>query len=74
MESALGGNPTNDDAAAVKPAVSAMEDGGTNWFYQVHNRLSDIGIPYEVYSRAGVETPRGSFGMGYRIRITPDRS
>ena len=36
--------------------------------------LSDIGIPYEVYSRAGVETPRGSFGMGYRIRITPDRS
>lgn len=36
--------------------------------------LSDIGIPYEVYARAGVETPRGSFGMGYRIRITPDRS
>lgn len=34
--------------------------------------LSDIGIPYEVYHRAGIETPRGSFGMGYRIRITPD--
>lgn len=34
--------------------------------------VADIGIPHEVYRRAGVETPRGSFGMGYRIRITPE--
>ena len=34
--------------------------------------LSDIGIPFEVFRRAGIEVPRGSFGMGYRIRITPD--
>ncbi len=34
--------------------------------------LSDIGIPSEVYRRAGLEIPPGSFGMGYRIRITPD--
>ena len=34
--------------------------------------LSDIGIPSEVYRRAGIAVPAGSFGMGYRIRITPE--
>jgi len=41
MEYALGGNPTNDDHAAVAPAIFMADDAGTNWFYQVNQERTD---------------------------------
>ena len=49
MECALGGNPTNDDAAAVAPVAVIMADaGGTNWFYHVHNQNTDTNLTFTV--------------------------
>ena len=48
LEYAFGGNPTNDDAAAVKPVVSTLVEGGTNWFYHVHNERDDDLLTYTV--------------------------
>ena len=41
MEYALGGNPTNDDHAAVAPATFTADETGTNWFYQVNQERTD---------------------------------
>ena len=41
MEYALGGNPTNDDAAAVSPKTYTADEGGTNWFYHVSDQRTD---------------------------------
>jgi len=43
MEYALGGNPTNDDYAAIAPVSYTAVDDGTNWFYHVHNERTDDG-------------------------------
>lgn len=40
LEYALGGNPTNNDAAALLPVYTIAADGGTNWFYHVHKERS----------------------------------
>jgi hypothetical protein len=49
LEYALGGNPTNDDAAAVLPVGMLAEDNGTNWLYYVHTeRVGDTGLVYRV--------------------------
>jgi len=48
MEYAFGGNPTNADAALVKPMVSTLVDGGTNWFYHVHNERDDDQLTYTI--------------------------
>lgn len=39
LEYALGGNPTNDDAAVVLPEFSTAPAG--DWFYYVHNQRTD---------------------------------
>ena len=45
MEYALGGNPTLNDAAAVRPVFQALE----NHFYYVHNeRTDDTNLTYTV--------------------------
>jgi hypothetical protein len=41
LEYALGGNPQVNDAAALQPALMAMSDGGTNWFYYIQSRRTD---------------------------------
>jgi hypothetical protein len=41
MEYALGGNPTNDDAAAISPSTFTAADGDTHWFYHVYNKRTD---------------------------------
>lgn len=47
LEYALGGNPTNDDAAVVLPTASLSGDG--SWFYHVHNeRTDDTNVVYTV--------------------------
>jgi hypothetical protein len=46
LEYALGGNPTNDDAATIMPTASAGNDG---WFYYVHDeRTDDDSLNYTV--------------------------
>ncbi|RKX38053.1 MAG: hypothetical protein DRP64_16360, partial [Verrucomicrobia bacterium] len=46
VEYALGGNPTNADAAAVLP-VFDVQNG--NWFYHIHNeRTDDTNLTYTV--------------------------
>ena len=53
MEYALGGNPTINDASAIAPVSFMAEDGGTNWFYYVHNeRTDDESLDYTL----GTET------------------
>lgn len=41
MEYALGGNPTNDDAAVVSPKTYTEDDGGTDYFYHVSDQRTD---------------------------------
>lgn len=41
MEYALGGNPTNDDSVAIAPVSYLAVDGGTNYFYYIHNERTD---------------------------------
>ncbi|MCF7818229.1 MAG: hypothetical protein K9M54_10140 [Kiritimatiellales bacterium] len=51
VEYALGGNPTNADAAAVLPISSITASSGTNWLEYVYRRRSDAGVQgltYEV--------------------------
>ena len=48
MEYALGGNPTNDDAAAVSPDTHMADDGGASWFYHVHNQNTDPSLVFTV--------------------------
>ena len=49
MEYALGGNPTNDDHAAVAPATYTADDGGTNWFYHVYDkRVDDAALTFTL--------------------------
>jgi hypothetical protein len=48
MEYALGGNPTNDDAAAVSPETYTADESGTNWFYHVHNQNTDTDLTFTV--------------------------
>ena len=66
MEYAFGGNPTNADAAAVNPTVATLVEGGTNWFYHVHNERTDDdslsytldladNLAYPVWTNAGLE-------------------
>ena len=53
LEYALGGIPTNSDAASVLPISGMMEDGGTNWMYYTYNRRLDATarqLAYEVVS------------------------
>jgi len=57
MEYALGGNPTNDDAAAVAPYAVIMADaGGTNWFYHVHNQNTDTDLTFTVGATTNLVT------------------
>jgi hypothetical protein len=45
MEYVLGGNPTNDDASAIAPAIFVADDGGTDYFYQVNQeRTGDTSL------------------------------
>jgi M6 family metalloprotease-like protein len=54
-EYALGGNPTNSDAASVLPVFDILQDDGSNWFYYVHNeRIDDITLIYTVQSRTNL--------------------
>ncbi|MDF7823872.1 hypothetical protein P4B35_07590 [Pontiellaceae bacterium B12227] len=49
MEYGLGGNPTNDDHAAVAPATFTADDGGTNWFYHIYDqRVNDAALTFTV--------------------------
>ena len=41
VEYGLGGNPTNNDAAAVLPTSGIVADGGTNWLEYVYRRRTD---------------------------------
>ncbi|VGO18316.1 autotransporter outer membrane beta-barrel domain-containing protein [Pontiella sulfatireligans] len=41
MEYALGGNPTNDDAAVVSPKTYTEDDGGTDYFYHFSDQRTD---------------------------------
>jgi len=44
LEYALGGNPTNDDAAAFMPTTPGiMESGGTNYLVYTYRRRTDDG-------------------------------
>ncbi|VGO18370.1 Ig-like domain-containing protein [Pontiella sulfatireligans] len=56
MEYALGGNPTNDDAAAVSPSTYMADDGGTNWFYHVYNQNQDPDLTFEVGATSNLVT------------------
>jgi hypothetical protein len=57
MEYALGGNPTNDDAAAVAPDYFAANEGGTDWFYHVHNRNTDPALSFSVGATSELTLP-----------------
>ncbi len=51
IEYALGGIPTNSDAAAVAPSAFLKDVSGTNWFYYVYRRRLDAaerGLQYAV--------------------------
>ncbi len=51
MEYALGGNPTNDDAAAVSPKTYTADDGGTDYFYHVSDqRDGDASLTFTLGS------------------------
>ncbi len=41
MEYGLGGNPTNDDAGAVRPIANMVDIGGTNWMEYIYRRRTD---------------------------------
>jgi len=56
MEYALGGNPTNDDAAAVSPDTFMADAGGTNWFYHVHNQNQDSSLTFTVGATTNLVT------------------
>jgi hypothetical protein len=60
MEYALGGNPTNDDAAVVGPEISTAIDTGTNWFYHVYNERTD--------------DPRLSYELGRKLNLVFDQN
>ncbi len=48
-EYALGGIPTEDDAATVLPEFGIAEDAGTDWFYYIHNeRTDDASLTFTV--------------------------
>ncbi|VGO12578.1 hypothetical protein PDESU_01131 [Pontiella desulfatans] len=49
LEYALDGNPTADDAGDKLPVFTVAEDGGSDWFYYVHNeRTDDSSLAYAV--------------------------
>jgi hypothetical protein len=53
-EYAFGGNPTNDDAAAVSPDTYVE----ANWFYQVYNeRADDTNLTFTVGATSDLTTP-----------------
>ena len=56
MEYALGGNPTNDDAAAVSPGTYMVDESGTNWFYHVHNQNTDPALTFTVGATTNLVT------------------
>jgi hypothetical protein len=60
MEYALGGNPTNDDAAAVSPDTFMAEAHGTDWFYPVHNRNTDTNLTFTVGATPDLVATAGS--------------
>ncbi len=41
LEYALGGDPQVDDATALQPALMAVNEGGTDWFYYIQSRRTD---------------------------------
>jgi len=48
-EYALGGKPTVDDADTILPEFVVAEDGGTDWFYYIHNeRTDDASLTFTV--------------------------
>jgi NAD(P)H-hydrate epimerase len=66
------GEPTGPHIPADLTVTLALPKTGLDHPSCGQVELADIGIPYEVYRLAGIDTPRGSFGMGYRIAIAPE--
>ncbi|MDF7826664.1 hypothetical protein P4B35_21725 [Pontiellaceae bacterium B12227] len=54
MEYALGGNPTNDDAAAVSPKTYTAEVGGTDYFYHVSDQRDDSSLTFTLGTKASL--------------------
>lgn len=53
MEYALNGNPTNADHMVIAPVSYMTEEGGTNYFYYIHNQRTDD--PDLIYTLAAKE-------------------
>ncbi|VGO19332.1 hypothetical protein [Pontiella sulfatireligans] len=82
MEYALNGDPTDSgDAASIKPVVSTVMDGGSNWLYHVHNERTDDGtLSYVVeagnnlvftnWNSAGIEFVDESASVGNYKSVT----
>jgi hypothetical protein len=74
VEYALGGNPTNSDAAAILPVAVLSAAGGTNWLDYVYHRRLDAesrGLTYEVLRNddlvSGVWTNSGIIDGGSAV-------
>ncbi|RKX44165.1 MAG: hypothetical protein DRP64_07050 [Verrucomicrobia bacterium] len=61
LEYALGGNPTNDDAAAIMPTTPGLvESGGTNYVVYIYRRRTDAALRGLVY------------GINYKFNLVVD--
>ncbi|RKX37908.1 MAG: hypothetical protein DRP64_16580, partial [Verrucomicrobia bacterium] len=76
LEYALGGNPTNDDAAAIMPTTPGlMESGGTNYLVYVYRRRVDApqrGLDYSVNLKFNLVTdPWSDLGYFFEVNDSP---
>ncbi|RKX42491.1 MAG: hypothetical protein DRP64_09750, partial [Verrucomicrobia bacterium] len=63
LEYALGGNPTNDDAAAIMPTTpGVVESGGTNYLVYIYRRRADATLRELGY------------GISYKFNLVSDPS
>lgn len=65
------GEPTGPHVVADLTVTLALPKTGLDAPACGMVEVADIGIPAEVYRRAGVEVRAGTLGLGYRIRLTP---
>ena len=68
LDSTTGASPGESVEAAITVTVALPKTGlvaptaGELW-------LADLGIPKDVYTRAGIHLPQSLFGARYRIRL-----
>ena len=65
------GEPTGPHVDATVTVTLALPKTGLDAPAVGRLELADIGIPKQVYRRAGIAVPDSMFGLGYRVRISP---